>query len=100
MSIRTELELALTKLSASAGLKPMEFGDSIVLEGKTVRIKLLANALKIEADKGELEVGEGEIHEVKFFKKTHHCLLKLKNGVLRICPDERDFRFFVKLRRD
>lgn len=98
MSLRTELELMLTKLSARAGLKPAELGDLIVLEGRTVKIKLSANALKIESNTGEFEVGEGEIQEVRFFKKTHHCLLKLRNGVLRICPDEGDFRFFVKLK--
>lgn len=98
MSVRTELELMLTKLSARAGLNPAELEDSIVLEGRTVKIKLCANVLKIEADTGELEVGEEEIQGVKFFKRTHHCLLKLRNGVLRICPDEKDFRFFVKLK--
>jgi len=98
MSVRTELELILTKLSAKAGLKPVELNDLVLLEGKTVKIKLLEDALKIESDVGEFEVDEGEIQDIKFFKKTHHCLLKLRNGVLRICPDERDFRFFVKLK--
>ncbi len=96
---RTELELILTKLSAKAGLNPVELGNSIVLEGKSVKITLDENALRIESSTGELEVGEDEIQEVRFFRKTNHCLLKLKNGVMRILPDEKDFRFFVKLRR-
>ena len=99
VGVRTELELLLNKISDKAGLKPREVDSSVVVEGKTVKIVLDGGVLRIESTTGELEVSEEEIQEVKFFKKKNHCLLKLKNGMLIILPNEEEFRFFVKLKR-
>lgn len=95
MSLRTELELMLTKLSSSAGLKPVELPDGLIVEGKNVKIKLNSNSLKIETNTGRVEVSEKEIREVKLFRKTKHYLIKISNGALRIYPCEGDFTFFV-----
>lgn len=97
MSVRTELELTLTKLSDRAGLKPVEVENSLLVEGRTVTIRLNTNSLKIDSITGQLEIKEKEIESIKFFRKSNHCLINLKNGILRIYPESGDFRFFVNL---
>ena len=88
------------KLSSATGIEVKECGDCIELEGKRTKIKLFANALKLESDSTELEVLSDEIADIEFFKNTKHYLLKIKNVVLRILPDGEDFRFYVEIGKE
>jgi len=94
-----KVELLLRKLSDFFSLSVQELGNTIVLAGGNIRIKFEGRTLHLETEEGELKIPEEQIEDFDFFSKTKHCKIKLRNGVMRIYPEEgKRFRFFVSLK--
>jgi len=75
----------------------MEKEDSVVLEGRNGRITLKGNVLRIESPYGDVELDRDDVVGFEFFKRTNHCTIRLRSGVLRIFPERDGFRFFVRI---
>jgi len=95
-----KLELLLRKLSDFLYFTIIDSGDSIILKKDNMSIRLEGNVLRIETEEGVVEVEEDSVEDFKFFEKTKHCTIRLKNGIMRIYKEDDRFKFFVKLERE
>lgn len=92
-----KLEFLLRKLSDFFSLTIHDIEDRVVLRGNNIEILLDGKTLKLRVSQGEFEIQEEQVEDFKFFSKTKHCTIKLKNGVMRIYSEEGSFRFFVRI---
>jgi len=93
-----KLELLLRKLSDFFSLAIHEIGDTVILTGSNIKIKLDGKTLQLETEEGRLEIPEELVEDFKFFSRSNHCTIRLKNGVMKIYPEGKNFRFFFVLK--
>ena len=93
-----KLEFLMRKLADLLSFKIIDSDDTLILKSGNMKIKLERNVLRIETPHGDVEISESEILGFEFFKRTNHCTITLKSGIIRICPENNQFKFFIRIK--